>query len=126
MPTWCDGNVVERKTDAWEGNNFHKGYLCQRARARASARPSSKEEARPRKWLGQNGHHAMSPLNDCRLKPLSERDRPLRTTWVTTAANTLPTAAVCEPTLLFVTERGLSVHSKSSAHLAKVSSFRPL
>ena len=36
------------------------------------------------------------------------RKRPLRATWATTAAPTLPTAAGRKPTLFFVTERGFN------------------
>ena len=38
------------------------------------------------------------------------RERPLRATCPTITALTLPAAAVCEPTLLFVAERGLSLY----------------
>ena len=38
----------------------------------------------------------------------SVRDRPLRATWATITAQTLLAAAVREPKLLFVTERGSS------------------
>ena len=41
--------------------------------------------------------------------PASIRERPLRATWATMAAPTLPATAIREPTLLFGTERGFGV-----------------
>ena len=38
----------------------------------------------------------------------SIRERPLRGTWATIAAPTMPAAVVQEPTLLFVTEKGFN------------------
>ena len=57
----------------------------------------------------ENGLWILRYLSHFQLQLITSfRERPLRATWATSAAPRLPTAAVREPALLFVTERGFS------------------